>query len=65
MGEDPHVSDTEILFEDHSFIGIRDYDDYLRFKYGDYHVLPPTEKRKIHPVSALKLPDDIAERKTE
>ena len=55
----------EILFEDHSFIGIRNYDDYLLFKYGDYHVLPPLEKRKIHPVSALKLPDDIAERKTE
>lgn len=35
--------------------GARDYDGYLRVKYGDYMQMPPPEKRKIHPVSDLKL----------
>ncbi len=35
--------------------GARDYDGYLRIKYGEYMVMPPAEKRKIHPVSELKL----------
>lgn len=35
--------------------GARDYDGYLHTKYGDYMELPPVEKRKIHPVSKLKL----------
>lgn len=38
--------------------GARDYDGYLRVKYGDYMDLPPAEKRKIHPVSKLKLPEE-------
>lgn len=38
--------------------GARDYDSYLRVKYGDYMNLPPAEKRKIHPVSKLKLPEE-------
>lgn len=35
--------------------GARDYDGYLRTKYGDYMNLPPAEERKTHPVSKLKL----------
>lgn len=35
--------------------GAYDYDGYLRIKYGNYMDLPPVEKRKIHPVSKLKL----------
>lgn len=35
--------------------GARDYDGYLHIKYGDYMELPSVEKRKIHPVSKLKL----------
>ena len=31
------------------------FDEYLSFKFGDYMKLPPVEKRKIHPVSKLKL----------
>lgn len=48
-----HSVDT--LFEGKIFKGIRDYDEYLSFKFGDYMTLPPTDKRKIHPVSKLKL----------
>lgn len=38
--------------------GARDYDGYLRVKYGKYMELPPTGKRKIHPVSELKLTEE-------
>lgn len=46
---------AEISFEGHLFQGIREYDEYLSFKFGDYMELPPPQKRKIHPVSKLKL----------
>lgn len=45
--------DTE--FEGEVFQGIKDYDSYLSFKFGDYMELPPVEKRKVHPVSQIKL----------
>lgn len=35
--------------------GAKDYDGYLTVKYGDYMKIPPVEKRKVHPVSKLKL----------
>lgn len=38
--------------------GVADYDGYLHAKYGNYMELPPEEKRKIHPVSRLKLPEE-------
>ena len=45
--------DTE--FEGIIFQGIKDYDSYLSFKFGDYMELPPLEKRKVHPVSDLRI----------
>ncbi len=42
-------------FEGHRFPGIRNYDKYLNFKFGDYMTLPPEQQRKTHPVSGLKL----------
>lgn len=42
-------------FDDLTLPGAKDYDGYLRVKYGDYMKMPPVEKRKIHPVSKLKL----------
>lgn len=42
-------------FEGVELIGIKNYDEYLSFKFGKYMELPPVEKRKIHPVSKLKL----------
>jgi len=45
----------QIEFENIMFSGIKDYDEYLTFKFGQYMQLPPEEKRKIHAVSCLKL----------
>jgi len=50
-----YENSKEILFEGVAFSGIVDYDSYLRFKFGDYMELPPEEKRKVHPVSEIKL----------
>jgi lipopolysaccharide cholinephosphotransferase len=45
----------EIEFEQYFFQGIKDYHDYLSFKFGDYMTLPPPNQRKVHPVSAIEL----------
>ena len=45
-------------FADMVLPGAKDYDGYLRVKYGNYMELPPVEKRKTHPVSKLKLPEE-------
>ena len=42
-------------FNSLSLPGARDYDGYLHVKYGNYMELPPENKRKVHPVSELKL----------
>ena len=49
---------TEVEFEGVMLMGMKDYETYLRYKYGDYMTLPPAEKRKVHPVSRLKLLED-------
>lgn len=49
---------AEIVFENVPFCGIQDYDDYLTFKFGNYHELPPKEQRKVHPVTRLKLGEE-------
>lgn len=53
-----YENSADIPFEGKFFPGIKDYDSYLSFKFGDYMVLPPKEKRKVHPVSRLKLQED-------
>ena len=35
--------------------GIKDWDEYLTFKFGNYWILPEQEKRKTHPITKLKL----------
>ncbi len=45
----------EIAFEGISFPGVNHADEYLRFKFGDYMILPPPEQRKVHPVSSFYL----------
>lgn len=49
-----YENSKEVMFEGRIFQGIKDYDAYLTFKFGDYHKLPPVEMRKVHPVTALK-----------
>ena len=49
----------KIIFEGFVFPGVNDPDEYLSFKYGNYWELPPREKRKTHPVSAIYLTGGI------
>lgn len=51
---------AQYSFEGRFFPGIREADSYLRFKFGDYNTLPPEEKRKVHPVSHFRLPEQIS-----
>lgn len=46
---------TDIIFEGHYFPGIREYDEYLTFKFGNYMELPPVEERQGHSYSSYKL----------
>ncbi|MCI8550025.1 MAG: LicD family protein [Lachnospiraceae bacterium] len=52
---DWYENSTEFLFEGLILQGIRDYDSYLSFKFGDYGKLPPKKERVTHPVSAIRL----------
>ena len=54
----------EISFEGNIFPGVADAKEYLRFKYGDYRILPPPEQRKTHPVSTIKLVEPMFRRTT-
>ena len=45
-------------FDRFSLPGAKDYDGYLRVKYGDYMKLPPESKRKVHPVSEISFGED-------
>ena len=45
------------VFEDCRLPGARDFDGYLKVKYKNYMELPPVEKRKVHPISRLPLPE--------
>lgn len=44
-----------IEFEGINFMGIKNFNEYLTFKFGNYMELPPEEARKVHPVSEIKL----------
>lgn len=50
-----YENSAEIEFEGRLFQGIKDYDSYLTFKFGNYMELPPIETRKTHPVSKILL----------
>lgn len=50
-----------IKFEGYVFQGIKDYEGYLEFKFGDYMTLPPVEQRKVHPVSRICLIEKFQE----
>lgn len=44
---------ADTVFEGVTFQGIKDYDEYLSFKFGNYMELPPEDQRKVHPVSDI------------
>ena len=48
---------AEYAFEDMRLPGAADYDGYLKVKYGSYMEMPPENKRKVHPISKLTLPE--------
>lgn len=45
----------DMEFEGKKFKACRNYEEYLSFLYGDFMQLPLPEKRKVHPVSRVKL----------
>lgn len=53
-------SGEDMVFEGHMLHGITDYDGFLKFEFGDYISLPPEDKRKVHPVSAIRLLEEKA-----
>ena len=53
------------LFEGKALSGIYDYDEYLRFKFGDYMTLPDERDRKTHPITKLRLCADSAVEREE
>lgn len=44
-----------ISFEGYEFEGVRDYQEWLSFEFGNYMELPPEDKRKTHPVTDIKF----------
>ena len=53
------------MFEGKALSGIYDYDEYLRFKFGDYMTLPDERDRKTHPITKLRLCADSAVEREE
>ena len=45
----------EVPFADRSYFTMADPDKYLTNLYGDYHRIPPVEKREIHGILELEL----------
>lgn len=46
-----------IQFEGHTFEGVKDYDGWLSYEFGNYMEIPPKDKQKAHPVTDIKLID--------
>ena len=49
---------TDTVFEGKVFPGIKEYDEYLSFKFGNWHELPPEQDRKTHPVTGIRFPEE-------
>jgi len=46
---------VDIEFEGNRFMAIKEYGKYLTELFDDYMKLPPTDERKVHPVSRIEL----------
>lgn len=49
------LKSKDYQFEGYTLKGIRDCHAFLTYEFGKYMHLPPKEKRKVHPVSKLKV----------
>lgn len=49
------IDQERYIFGSVSLTGAKDYNGYLRHKFGNYMELPSEEERKTHPISKLKL----------
>lgn len=49
------IQTAPIEFEGYTFEGVKDFDGWLSYEFGDYMKLPPKNKQKVHPVSCIKL----------
>ena len=54
-----YETSSPVTFEGIEFPGIEDADGYLGFKFGNWRELPPEDKRKTHPVSDIRLPEEV------
>ena len=50
---------VEIAFEGEVFTGVRDYNEYLTFKFKQYLALPPQGERKRHCICELQFPESM------
>lgn len=50
-----YENSSDTVFEDKTFSGIHDYDEYLSFKFGNWKELPPLKERKQHKFSRIKV----------
>lgn len=56
---DWYKSTKKYFFENKEFYGPLKARKYLKFKYGNYMELPPENQRKVHPVTKIKLLEEI------
>lgn len=50
-----YENSNAIVFEGKEFSGIKEWDEYLTFKFGDYMQLPKESERKRHSVTKLEI----------
>ncbi|MCI8891503.1 MAG: LicD family protein [Eubacterium sp.] len=62
---DWYLHSVDIFFEDIKLRGIRDYEAYLTFKFGNYKELPPESERKTHPVSRIRVLEGMQKYETD
>jgi lipopolysaccharide cholinephosphotransferase len=45
----------DYMFEGHPIMGTKYYHEFLTYEFDVYMEFPPVEKRKVHPVSDIRL----------
>jgi lipopolysaccharide cholinephosphotransferase len=60
-----YLKTEPIEFEGRNFLISKDYDNYLKGLYGDYHKLPPEDKREHHVIYKLEFRELLSKRETQ